>query len=428
MRRDLGDDTSIKIAAEGATGVKALGLRTIDAYLLRLMATPMIAALVVTLAALLLERVLRLFELLTGKGAPLGLVVSMALNLVPHYLGLALPAAFAVGIIAVMTSLSSENELDAMEGAGWSIRRIGAGFIACSLILGILSIALFGYAQPYTRYAFGAVRHELINSAWDARVEAGVFVDAGEGMTISAEEVDPTGRFLTRVFVLQEESGGAERILTAERGVLIPNVEERTLRLRLVNGVAVSIGEDEGELSATFDSVMLEREFDLDGTQFRPRGGSERELTQAELWDRMNEVDGLPAEPRYAAEFHARLVRALAMLGVPLIAVPLAVAGKRSPVWRRVVVAVAVLVIFQNLTRTVEGLADNGDVDPFFGLWGMCALYFALGFWLYFTTASQGSDSAARRMFVWMDRVIRRLKSAVPRRSRDDASARSGPQ
>lgn len=96
-------------------------LSTIDAYLLRLMATPMLAALAVTLGALLLERVLRLFELLTGKGAPLGLVMAMTLNLVPHYLGLALPAAFAVGIIVVMTSLSAENELDAMEGAGWSI-------------------------------------------------------------------------------------------------------------------------------------------------------------------------------------------------------------------------------------------------------------------------------------------------------------------
>mgnify|MGYP000073661208 CR=1 FL=1 len=59
-------------------------LTMIDAYLLRLMAMPMLAALAVTLSALLLERVLRLFELLTGKGAPLGLVVSMAVNLVAH--------------------------------------------------------------------------------------------------------------------------------------------------------------------------------------------------------------------------------------------------------------------------------------------------------------------------------------------------------
>lgn len=388
--------------------------RMIDAYLLRLMAMPMAAALAITLSALLLERILRLFELLTGKGAPLGLVAAMAINLVPHYLGLALPAAFAVGVIGVMASLGSENELDALEGAGLSIRRIGGWFIAAGTGLAIISILLFGYAQPYTRYAFYEVRDQLVNSAWDARVEAGVFVDAGEGMTISARDVDATGRFLERVFVLQQE-GASERILTAERGVLVPSPAEGVLRLRLLNGVAVSIGEDEGELSVTFDSLVLEREFALSGAPFRARGDSERELTMGELWDRMQEVDGMPSEPRFAAEFYARIVRALALIGVPLIAVPLAVAGKRSPVWRRMVVALALLVVFQNLTKTVEGMADLGRIDPAAGLWGLCAVYFALGIWLYFSTTSQGSNSPARNLFVWIDRGIRRVKDALAR-------------
>lgn len=389
-------------------------IKLIDRYLLRLMATPMMAALAVTLSALLLERVLRLFELLTGKGAPLGLVVSMALNLVPHYLGLALPAAFAVGIIGVMASLSSENEVDAMEASGLSIRRIGAGFILCGVLLAFLSIALFGYAQPYSRYAFRDVRHQLINAAWDARVEAGVFLDAGQGMTISAEDVDPTGRFLEKVFVLQE-ANTSERILTAERGVLIPNPEAGIVRLRLINGVAVSIGEDEGELSATFDSVMLERSFDIKTPEFRARGGSERELTMGELWTRMQGADNLPIEPRYASEFFGRLVRALALIGVPLIAVPLAVAGKRSPVWRRVVVAIALLVVFQNLTKVMQAMENSGDVPAGVGIWTLCAIYFAIGLWLFVSTTSQGSGSPAQTMFVWFDHGIVRLKAYVRR-------------
>ena len=394
--------------------IRAPRLTVIDRYLLRLMASPMIAALAVTLGALLLERVLRLFELLTGKGAPLGLVVSMALNLVPHYLGMALPAAFAVGVIGVMSALSRDNEIDAMEGAGWSIRRIGAWFVAAACLLAVLSVVLFGYAQPLTRYAFRAVKHELVNKAWDARVEAGVFVDAGEGMTISAAEVDPTGRFLERVFVLQEEDG-SERILTAERGVLIPDVDAGIVRLRLINGVAVSIGEREGELSATFDSVMLEREFDIRTPAFRPRGGSERELTLNELWDKIHGRDGFFIEARYEAEFHARLIRILGVIIVPLIAVPLAVAGKRSPVWRRMVVAIALLVIFQNLTKTVEALADDYRVDPVLGLWGLFGVYAALGLWLYLSTTSQGSGSPAQQMFVWLDRGLRQIFEPIER-------------
>lgn len=399
-----------------------LRLRTIDLYLLRLMATPMLAALAVTLAALLLERVLRLFELLTGKGAPLGLVLSMTLNLVPHYLGLALPAAFAVGIIAVMTRLGADNELDAMEGAGWSIRRIGAGFVLSGVVLGVVSLLLFGYLQPYSRYAFQAVKHELVNAAWDARVEPGAFIDAGDGLTITADEVDPTGRRLERVFVLQVEPDGAERILTAERGTLIPNVEARSLRLRLENGVAVSIGRAEGELSVAFDSLLLEREFDLANEAFRPRGGSERELTMGELRARIRGDDGFPLEPRYLAEWHARLVRALALVGVPLIAVPLAVAGKRSPAWRRVMVAMAILVVFQNVTKAVEAAAAQGRIDPVWPLWALAAAFLGLGLRLFLATASQGTDSVVRRLFVGIDAAIRRLRRAFGAREEADAA------
>ena len=48
-------------------------------------------------------------------------------------------------------------------------------------------------------------------------------------------------------------------------------------------------------------------------------------------------------------------------------------------------------------------------------IWGLCALYFAIGLWLYITTTSQGSGSPAQTMFVWFDRVIRRIKDAALR-------------
>ncbi len=68
----------------------------VDRYLLRRMAPRMAVALLVTLLALMLDRVLRLIDLVATQGAPLELVVGMALNLVPHYLGLAVTAVEAM--------------------------------------------------------------------------------------------------------------------------------------------------------------------------------------------------------------------------------------------------------------------------------------------------------------------------------------------
>ena len=55
-----------------------------DRYLLAHMLPRMAIALVVTLAALLIERLLRLLDFITGHGAELGPVVGLAVNLLPH--------------------------------------------------------------------------------------------------------------------------------------------------------------------------------------------------------------------------------------------------------------------------------------------------------------------------------------------------------
>ena len=91
---------------------RSFTITKIDRYLLWRMLPRMGIALLITLLALLMERVLRLIDLVATQGAPLDLVVSMALNLVPHYLGLALPATFCIAILTALATLSRENEID----------------------------------------------------------------------------------------------------------------------------------------------------------------------------------------------------------------------------------------------------------------------------------------------------------------------------
>jgi hypothetical protein len=77
-------------------------VRLIDRYLLRLLVWPLVGCLGVTVIALLLERVLRLLDALSQSSARFDYVTQLAINLVPHYLGLALPVAFFVALFIVI--------------------------------------------------------------------------------------------------------------------------------------------------------------------------------------------------------------------------------------------------------------------------------------------------------------------------------------
>lgn len=379
---------------------RSLMVARADRYLLRTMMPRMALALVVTLVALLLERVLRLIDQVTSNGAPLKFVLEMAVNLVPHYLGLALPATFCIAVLTTLAALSRGNELDALESTGWSLRRIGAPFIAVAVVLSLISLPLFGVLQPYSRYAYRAIKHAARNVGWSGRVEEGVFVDAGNGLVISAGEVDPTGRVLYRVFVSQR-GDKSESVFTARVGIVVPEEDGKVVRLRLKDGRGLVGG---GWLE--FDDLNLAQGIAMDQNPFRPRGGSERELTFGELLTRGEGADGLPPEPRYLAEFHARLVRAIGLIGVALMSIPLGVTRKRAPVWPRIVLALAILVAFNHILQTVQSLAALGRIDPALGLWSVGGVFILGSAWLYVLTPGQGSPSPLRWALRWFDTLV----------------------
>src|SRR5258706_13779827 len=90
-------------------------MKTIDYYILKKTIWPLSAAIGIVLVAMLLERLIHLLDLVVNQGGPFFLLLKMLINLVPTYLGLALPAAFFVGVLLAAIRLSGDSELDAIQ-------------------------------------------------------------------------------------------------------------------------------------------------------------------------------------------------------------------------------------------------------------------------------------------------------------------------
>ena len=68
-------------------------MNLVDRYIIRAVATPLLAALGVAAMLLLLEKMLRLFDFVLAEQGPVDVVWRMLANLLPHYFGLALRSA-----------------------------------------------------------------------------------------------------------------------------------------------------------------------------------------------------------------------------------------------------------------------------------------------------------------------------------------------
>jgi len=351
----------------------------LDRYIVTEALKPLGLAPAVVLAALLLERLLRLLDLLANKGGPLTLVLRMIANLVPYYMGMALPAAFFLAVFAVMSRLAAQSELDATFAAGVGFMRLIAPLVACAAVLAMVSLALFGWLQPHGRYAYRAVLHMVGTAGWQVAIEPGAFIGDGR-TTLMAEGIDASRDELTGVFI-EWRDGARGATTTASAARLAKGTRAGTVVVELFDGVQIRSDPGLGDASALrFDRLDVELDIAAEATPFRVRGEGERELTLAELW--AARADDGAQGARNQAELHARLVRAASLLILPFVAAPFGLAAKRTRQGAGLVAAALVLLIYHHLLQFGESLADLGRVPAAPALWLPFAAFAAFGLWL----------------------------------------------
>ena len=93
-------------------------------YVLRTIIRPLASAIAIGLLVLLADRLVRLLDITLGKKNSFGIVFEMLAYLVPHYLGLALPAALFLGLLFGFNALSKNSELDAFMATGIGLHQL----------------------------------------------------------------------------------------------------------------------------------------------------------------------------------------------------------------------------------------------------------------------------------------------------------------
>jgi lipopolysaccharide export system permease protein len=369
----------------------------LDWYTLRILFGPLLLALGVLLLAQILERLLRLFELAAATGASPLLVAKMIASLVPHYLGLALPAAFFAAIFMATARVGDDNELDAMLATGRSITRMAVPYFLVAGALAIFNLYLFGFLQPLTRYGYNAAVHDARHAGWDARLEANRFVAVKDGYTLAADSVGANGRTLGGVFVERHDARG-EQVVTAEDGRLVPAADGASLLLELTNGVIVG-GRPDGTVSTVrFASGRINEDFTVVRPPYRARGVNVRELTLPELRAGAGTAPQTElAGAQRAGEFHGRLARSMLPLLLPLLALPLGMAAKRGRRAPGTVFAVLALLALNQALQFGESMAETGRAVAWLAVWLPVALFALLGLWLFRSSLQWPGDNPVMR-------------------------------
>ncbi|GBQ81334.1 transporter YjgP/YjgQ [Gluconacetobacter johannae DSM 13595] len=349
--------------------VRSISAGTLDHYLIAQTLPPFAISLGVVMTALLLERLLVLFNVLAADGGTLRTFLNLLADLVPHYLGLALPAAICVSVFSVVRKMSQNNEIDALMASGVSLARIARPFIAMGVILGLLSFLLYGFIQPYARYNFRQGMYLASHAGWAPHLQGRMFATPSGNLMLTADRVEGAGTRLFHVFI-RDRTPDMERDITAESGTLQIADDRSSVRLDLAHGVIVTDRHDDRPTLATFDTTTRILQSDGRGGAFRHRGNDERELTMPELRQAIRHRDPAILQSHLVAELHFRLARALAVPFIPVLACALAGMAKRQRRNLGLPIAAISLVGFDYALQLGLSLAASRSMSPWLVIWG----------------------------------------------------------
>lgn len=370
------------MAEPALAGPRRLRAGTIDLYLIRGVAGPFLAVILGLTLLMMLERALRVIQLLAASGADLGFFAPMMVQLVPYYLNLALPAAFMVALMLLVARLDDHLELEAMLAAGLSLGRIAAPLAGFGVFVALAGLAVGGWLEPIGRHGFNSLKAEAINAGRIGALPPRAFHQPADGLAITFDRRDADGR-IGGAFVWQRTRDGTALTLTGAEAGIGFDPEGRRLAVQLRHGRYLATRPGEAPVTLVFDRLDLGDSLRLEEAEWT-RGWSQKELTLSELVAGMGRPHPRISEAEYRTELYSRLARTLSIPLIPLLVLPLAFATKNGRRGLGLLLGGVILAGFHHAINFARQPALAGEVAPEAAIGGVaaaCAALVLLIFW-----------------------------------------------
>lgn len=352
---------------------RGMALQKLDLYIIRRILGPFSLGVTILLMVLSLERLLRLVQVVSEQNAPGYKIFEFLFYLLPHYLGLAIPASLFIGILLTVRRLHEDSELAIMQASGISLRRLYRPVMIVVVPATLLMFLLTGYLQPHSRYTYRASIHSLVADNPLASLRPGTFVDIDDNTVIRADYVNKEAGILEGVFIAHKRTKANEQLVIGAQSAELRRYEgTQEPVLQLKNGNLIRENLDKQKTSTlNFQSYPWKLPSVIN-EPYGLRGQDEREMVLGELLK--GHVEGVETEVTAAetkAEFHARVIQSLSLLFLALWAVPLALLGMgRTSKATGIILGGMLFVFFEKLIGLGESYAAHGGMSVWLVLWG----------------------------------------------------------
>src|SRR4051812_12630962 len=330
--------------------------------LLREILWPLGVGLLAILQLLVVVQLLQLNEIVFGSAVRLTDLAQVTAALAPHFMVVAVPLAFMLGVQLGVGRLAGDRELLALSAAGVHPLRLFRVPVAIAAALAVGVAALAHWAEPWGLQQLNRVLNTVIKRNLESGLTPGIFNDGLPRFMIyvASQTGGPQQREWQGVLIEDDVGDGAPLLALAEKG-RVEDTEGDAMVLRLRDGELHRV-EPGGESVAYFKEGTFLVGVQAPVARKNRFAQNEAQLTGDMLRERLQELSSAGRHEEVARlelEIVRRWAVPFACLAFAFLGVPLAVmaTGARGTAY---LITLGSFVAFYTMSRISVALAESG--------------------------------------------------------------------
>jgi lipopolysaccharide export system permease protein len=345
------------------TGLPVFRIRTLDRYILRETAMPVLMSVVLITTGLLVINLLKLIELLVNHGAALTVVLKLLGLLIPIVLEQAIPIAVLIGTLIGIGRLSGDQELLAARACGISLYRLALPVVALAMICCPVILTITTRWAPSSSSRMRGLIYDLSRTSATSILSDKVFNRNLPGVTLYFEQADPSGTKLFNVLVSDARDRPSITTIVAKTATVIPSADGWSIVLHLSEGwnfTSGAVDDDQHFVRFVTDDINI----DLRATL------GQRKLAEFSMLDLRRAILVSPGKRNVWAETEIarRWTGAVAIFPLAIIGMILGLTRVRGGRSERMVMGILIFFLYHVVLRCVQAVAESGIIYPYFAL------------------------------------------------------------
>lgn len=339
---------------------------------------------------LLMDKILKLIEMIVTRGVSLSDILMLLLFLSPSFLIFTIPMSVLLSTLISFGRLSGDSEITAFKASGLSLYQLFLPVLVFSIAAYLLTTLCVFYGLPWGNHGFRTTLYKIAQSKADIEIKERVFNDVFDGLVVYVEKVPIQAKKMEGILIYDERDQGKINTIFAREGLLSSNPKSQEVILRLFDGdIHRFDSRTDVYQKIKFDAYDLKLElakaFSAMGKKLR-----DHELSIDDIKEKIEKKKGAGQDSTpQEVELHKRYAIPFACIVFCLIGVPLGIQPRRSGRSFGFVFSILLLLAYYISLMGSEILALKGTIPPYLAGWAPNAIFGAFGIYLLTKTARE---------------------------------------